>query len=264
ATYVRDPARVRAYALDDVREVDALSTRLFPATFELARMAPRRMSELAAAGPAMGVLEPILLRGYVRARAAPPARQASAEGMAPHAGGAVHLFAAGVAERVVKADVASLYPSLMRAFRVGPARDRLGVLLAVVDRLLALRLAHKAEAKRLPAGSAEAAQHDALQAAMKLVINSADGYIGATGMALFADSDAADEVTRRGRELLAGVLDDLRARGATLLEADTDGVYFAVPEGTTEAEERALVAAVAACLPQGIRLEYEGRYRAML
>jgi DNA polymerase elongation subunit (family B) len=99
---------------------------------------------------------------------------------------------------------------------------------------------------------------------MKLVINSAYGYMGATGMALFADRDAADEVTRRGRELLAGVLDDLRARGATLLEADTDGVYFAVREGTTEDEERALVAAVGARLPEGIRLEYEGRYRAML
>jgi DNA polymerase elongation subunit (family B) len=99
---------------------------------------------------------------------------------------------------------------------------------------------------------------------MKLVINSAYGYMGATGMALFADRDAADEVTRRGRELLAGVLDDLRARGATLLEADTDGVYFAVAPGTTEEEERALVAAVGARLPEGIRLEYEGRYRAML
>jgi DNA polymerase elongation subunit (family B) len=83
-------------------------------------------------------------------------------------------------------------------------------------------------------------------------------------MALFADRDAADEVTRRGRELLAGVLDDLRARRAALLEADTDGVYFSVPVGTTEAEERDLVAAVAARLPDGIRLEYEGRYRAML
>jgi DNA polymerase elongation subunit (family B) len=263
ATYLRDPERVRAYALDDVREVDALSTRLFPASFELARMAPRRFSELAAAGPAMGVLEPILVRAYVRARAAIPEKRPPEEGAEPHAGGAVHLFAAGVAERVVKADVASLYPSLMRAFRVGPASDRLGVLLAVVERLLALRLSHKAEAKRLH-GTPDAGRHDALQAAMKLVINSAYGYMGATGMALFADRDAADEVTRRGRELLAGVLDDLRARGATLLEADTDGVYFAVPEGTTEAEERAVVAAVGARLPPGVRLEYEGRYRAML
>jgi DNA polymerase elongation subunit (family B) len=43
-----------------------------------------------------------------------------------HSGAALHLFAAGVAQRVVKADVASLYPSLMRAFRIGPSRDHLG------------------------------------------------------------------------------------------------------------------------------------------
>ncbi len=48
-----------------------------------------------------------------------------------------------------------------------------------------------------------------------------------------------------------------------MIEADTDGVYFAVPEGFVEADERALVAEVAAELPSGIRLEYEGRYRAM-
>jgi DNA polymerase elongation subunit (family B) len=40
-------------------------------------------------------------------------------------------------------------------------------------------------------------------------------------------------------------------------------VYFAVPSGWREADERALVADIARALPDGIRLEYEGRYRAM-
>ncbi len=83
-------------------------------------------------------------------------------------------------------------------------------------------------------------------------------------MALFADRHAADEVTRRGRELLGQVVAALRARGMVLLEADTDGVFFAAPLGWSEAQERALVAEVAAELPAGIRLEYEGRFRAML
>ena len=82
-------------------------------------------------------------------------------------------------------------------------------------------------------------------------------------MALFADSAAAGEVTRRGREVLNQVLDALRQRGMALVEADTDGVYFAVPEGWTEQQERALVDEIGVELPAGIRLEYEGRYRAM-
>ncbi|HEV2473468.1 MAG TPA: DNA polymerase domain-containing protein, partial [Chthonomonadales bacterium] len=263
-TYRRDPQRVRQYALDDVAEVDGLSRRLLGAPFALASMAPRRYERLASAGPAMGILEPILVRAYLRAGAALP-RQSTLQGAESnmHEGGAVHLFAEGIAEHVVKADVASLYPSLMRTFQIGPTSDRLGVLLAILGRLTDLRFAHKAAAKAAAPGSIEANQHEATQAAMKILVNSAYGYMGAGSMALFADSRAADEVTRRGRETLDQVLDALRQRKIALIEADTDGVYFAVPADWTEEQERDLVAQIGTELPAGIRLEYEGRYRAM-
>ena len=120
------------------------------AAFALARMAPRRYERLADAGAATGVIDPLLVRAYLRAGAALPAHQPG-DGT-PHSGAALHLFATGVAQRVVKADVASLYPSLMRAYRIGPARDRLGALLALVDRLVEQRLAAKARARAAPAG----------------------------------------------------------------------------------------------------------------
>jgi DNA polymerase elongation subunit (family B) len=265
ATYRRDPDAARRYALQDVAEVDALARRLMGAPFALAGMAPRRFERLASAGPAMGILEPLLVRAYLRAHAALPRQDPGSDAvLGPHAGGALHLFAEGIAEHVVKADIASLYPSLMRVHRIGPSCDRLGALLAIVGRLTDLRLQHKDAARRAEPGSAAAAHHDAMQAAMKVLINSAYGYMGAGAMALFADRAAADEVTRRGRETLGNVVDALRARGVALIEADTDGVYFAVPAGWGEERERALVAEVAATLDAGIRLEYEGRYRAML
>ena len=264
-TYRQEPQRVRQYALDDVAEVDGLSRRLLGAPFALAGMAPRRYERLASAGPAMGILEPILVRSYLRAGAALPRQAALQDGSNwQHEGGATHLLAEGIAEQVVKADVASLYPSLMRAFQIGPSCDRLGVLLSVLSRLTDLRLTHKAAARVAPPGSVEANHHEATQAAMKILINAAYGYMGAGSMALFADGRAADEVTRRGRAILSQVLEALRERGLALIEADTDGVYFAVPTGWTEEQERALVAEIGALLPQGIRLEYEGRYRAML
>src|ERR1700681_3742977 len=103
------------------------------AAFALAQMAPRRYERLADAGAATGVIDPLLVRAYLRSGTALPAH---AQGdHTPHSGAALHLFATGVALRVVKADVASLYPSLMRAYRIGPARDSLGALLALVDRL---------------------------------------------------------------------------------------------------------------------------------
>jgi hypothetical protein len=226
-------------------------------------MAPRRYERLADAGAATGVIDPLLVRAYLRAGAALPAHELG-DGT-QHSGAALHLFATGVAHRVVKADVASLYPSLMRAYRIGPSRDRLGALLALVDRLVERRLAEKAAAREAPVGSAERFTHEATSAAMKLVVNSAYGYLAAGGeLTRFADVHAANEVTRRGRETLDLMCRELAARGVTLLEADTDGVYFSVPLSWTEADERRVVREVGALLPPLVQLELEGRYAAML
>lgn len=264
-TYQRDPEIVRHYALDDVREVDALSQRLMGAAFALAGMSPRRYERIANAGPAMGILEPLLIRAYLHAGAAlPKAAPGQEERYGQHQGGASYLLEQGVAKHVVKTDVASLYPSLIRAFRLGPSCDYLGVFLYLMDNLTELRLFHKAAARSAPPGSREANQHEGTQAAMKTMINAAYGYLGATSMALFADLGAANEITRRGRELLDFIIKELRARGVIPLEADTDGVYFCVPETWTEAQERALVKEVGTALPTGVQLEYEARYQAMI
>jgi DNA polymerase elongation subunit (family B) len=257
-----DPDRVRRYAADDVAEVARLARVLGGPAFALAGMAPRRYERLADTGAATGVLDPLLVRAYLRSGAALPAHQPG-DGT-PHSGAALHLFAAGVAHRVVKADVASLYPSLMREYRIGPARDRLGALLAIVDRLVEHRLAAKARARAAPPGSPERYTSEAMSAAMKLVVNSAYGYLGAPGLTRFSDVHAANEVTRRGREVLALLCRELAARGVTLLEADTDGVYFAVPDDWSEPDERRVVAEVARMLPARVQLEHDGRYAAML
>ena len=261
--YRRDPARVLRYATADVEEVAGLARMLGGAAFALAQMTPRRYERLADAGAATGVIDPLLVRAYLRAGMALPAHQPG-DGT-PHSGAALHVFATGVARRIVKADVASLYPSLMRAYRIGPERDHLGAMLALVDRLVERRLAAKASARAAPPGSAERYTHEAMSAAMKLVVNSAYGYLAAGGdLTRFADVHAANQVTRHGRETLELMCRELAARGVTLLEADTDGVYFAVPEGWNEADERRVVAEVAALLPPLVQLEFDGRYAAML
>lgn len=261
--YHTDPDRVRRYAVADVEEVAAISRTLGGPAFALSRMVPRRYERLSDAGAATGMIDPLLVRAYLRSGSALPAHQ-EGDGT-PHSGAALHLFATGVARRVVKADVASLYPSLMRTYRIGPARDHLGALLALVDRLVELRLTSKAAARQAPNGSAERHAHDAMSSAMKLVVNSAYGYLAAGGgLTRFADVHAANEVTRRGRETLDLMCRELAARNVTLLEADTDGVYFSVPASWTEDDERRGVAEVAQLMPPLVQLELEGRYSAML
>jgi len=53
---------------------------------------------------------------------------------------------------------------------------------------------------------------------------------------------------------------ELARRGVTLLEADTDGVYFAVPEDWSEMDERRVVSEVNELLPPLVQLEFDGRY----
>ena len=261
--YQTDPARVRRYATADVEEVAALSRTLGGPAFALARMVPRRYERLSDAGAATGMIDPLLVRAYLHSGTALPAHEES-DGT-PHSGAALHLFATGVAHRVVKADVASLYPSLMRTYRIGPSRDHLGALLVLVDRLVEQRLTAKAAARMAPNGSPERHAHEAMSSAMKLVVNSAYGYLAAGGgLTRFADVHAANEVTRRGRETLDVMCRALADRGVTLLEADTDGVYFAVPVPWTDVEEQRVVSDVAALLPPLVHLELEGRYAAML
>ncbi len=263
AVYLTDPERVRRYATADVVEVEGLARLLGGAAFALAQMAPRRYERLADAGPATGVIDPMLVRAYVRAGEALPA-YAESDGTT-HSGAALLLFTAGVAQRIVKVDVASLYPSLMRSFHIGPKRDHLNALLFLVDRLVEQRLAAKQRAKDAPSGSDARLGNEALSAAMKLVVNSAYGYMAAgEGLTRFNDVHAANDVTRRGRDTLMQMCRALADRGAELLEADTDGIYFAVPETWSEADERRVVDEVAAMLPPLVRLEFEGRYAAML
>jgi DNA polymerase, archaea type len=261
-TYQQNPEQVKRYALQDVAEVDAIAQRLHASTFALTKMAPRRYEKVAYAGTATGILEPLLVRAYLHSKTALPKTTSPSSGE-PHAGGAVILFATGVAKRVVKADIASLYPSLIRLYKIGPKCDTLGVFVHLVDLLTTLRLEHKIASKSSAAGSLEQGEHEAMQAAMKLLINSAYGYLGAGKMAYFADLAAADEITRRGREVLEHVCNELQARGARLIEADTDGVYCCVPDSWDEAKERDLVQEVTSTLPDGLRLEFDGRYQAM-
>jgi DNA polymerase, archaea type len=260
--YRSDPERVRRYARGDGLEASRLARLLGGAAFALAQMAPRRYERLADAGAATGVIDPLLLRAYLRSGAALPVAP-SGDGT-EHTGAGLHLFSSGVAARVVKADVASLYPSLMRQYAIGPSSDRLGALLGLISRLVDQRLDAKRRARTLPQGSSERHSLEAISAAMKLVVNSAYGYLGAVGLTRFSDVHAANEVTRRGRELLDLLCRELLVRGVTLLEADTDGVYFAVPESFREEDERRVVSEIAALLPEHVQLELEGRYAAML
>jgi DNA polymerase elongation subunit (family B) len=258
-TFQTDPERIRRYAADDVEEVAELSRLLLQTAFALSQMVPKPYERIATSGTGQGLIEPLLVRAYLTQGQALPKPQS---GGGSYPGARTELFTSGVIEHVVKADVASLYPSIMLTYGIGPRSDSIAVFPTLLRELTTLRLRHKAEARRHPPDSREAVSNEAVSGAMKQLINSFYGSLG-TSFALFADLDAAGEVTRRGRDILGQMLMELERRGVLLIEADTDGVLFGVPASWTEADERRLVEEVGTTLPPGISVEHDGRYAKM-
>jgi DNA polymerase elongation subunit (family B) len=240
------------YALQDVRETRALSAALSPAWFTQTTIFPYNYQDAVIRGNATKI-NSLFLREYLR-------RGQSVPGLPEvrrFEGGYTDIFFTGVARDVWHCDIASLYPSVMLAFGYLPESDTLGVFGDMLARLRKFRL--EAKAAMRSAKGAEKAHLDALQGTFKILINSFYGYLG-FAQGNFADFAAAAAVTAKGRELLRGMVDWLRQRGAEVIEIDTDGIYFTPPK---DASWDGLYRELAATLPEGIEVEFDARYAAM-
>ncbi len=250
-------ARLAEYALDDVRDVDALSRLCLPTEFYQAQLVPRPFQGVAIGGPGEKIND-MMLRAYLHARHSIP----RAEQPRDYPGGHAELLQVGDFRPVVKCDVESLYPSIMIAERITSKNDVLGASLPMLTDLTARRLHAKAESRRTSGD--ERAMWDGLQSSFKVLINSFYGYLG-YGAGLLNDFDAAERVTLAGQEIIKRVVDCLNATGAIPIEVDTDGVYFVPPPHiVTESDELAYVNELGEALPPGIRLAHDGSYAGML
>ncbi len=255
--YATDPDRLMSYALDDAVETLAISDLLAPPYFAQAQLLPFDYQSVVVRGNATKI-DALLLREYLRQRRAIPAPAPPAD-----VGGAyTAVLQQGVARPVLHVDVTSLYPSIMLESGIAPASDTLGAFPRLLRDLREFRVSAK---QRMQAATDEAERRhlNALQQTFKILINSFYGYLGfAPGH--WSDFDAANRVTAEGRRVVTAIVDRLAGLGATVVEIDTDGVYFVPPpDARDEAAEARLVATLGSALPPGIEIELDGRYAAM-
>ena len=253
-----DPDRLIQYALDDVRDVRTLSELVVPTEFYQTQLLPYTFQETAVSGPGEKI-NALMVGAYLRRGLAIPR---------PHparsfGGGYTELFASGIFNQVVKADVESLYPSIMLNHKIHPEMDTENVFLPMLERLTRRRLESK-NRHRQALSPADKAYWNGLQNSYKILINSFYGYLG-FGRANFNDFDAAEQVTTYGRKIARQLVGILKDRHAEPIEADTDGVYFVAPaKVSAEKEEREFIEAISEELPSGINLSHDGRYAAMI
>src|SRR6476660_911920 len=252
--YLSDSEMFQRRALCGVRETRALSDLLSPSYFIQAQIFPYNYQDVIVRGNATRI-NALFLREYFRQRHSVP------ELPMPRAfeGGYTDIFFTGVARNVWHCDVASLYPSIMLQFDCFPVTDELQIFRHLLTDLRNFRLEAKA---RMRAERDPAKQHhlQALQNTFKILLNSFYGYLG-FAQGHFADFDAAARVTQIGRDLLKKMIDWLNARGAQVIEVDTDGIYFVPPE---KIDIDNLQKDLAKELPAGIDVEIDEEFDAML
>ena len=225
-----DPVELARYNLEDCRLVEAIFEHAHLVDFAMRRaeMTGLAMDRLGGSVAAFDHL--YLPRLHRRGRVARDVGAAPGDsGGSP--GGYVLDSRPGLYDDVLLLDFKSLYPSIIRTFRIDPlglaepgpdpvpgfsgasfAREG-----AILPELVAELGAVREEAK--------AAGDAALSQAVKILMNSFYGVLGAGGCRFF-DSRLATSITRRGHEIIQKSRDFIEARGYPVIYGDTDSLFL--------------------------------------
>lgn len=192
--YRKDPtmwANVKQYAVEDSEDALKLFDKMVAPFFYLAQSIPKTMQQMI--NEASGSqLDSLMIRSYLQDGYSQPRTS-----MKNEFEGAISMGRPGVYEHVAKADVASLYPSIMLEYDI---HDREKDPNNYMIQLLTYFRDQRLENKKLAKTTGER-YYDDLQNAQKIMINSMYGFLGA-GFLLYNYPKGAAEVTRKGREIL--------------------------------------------------------------
>lgn len=230
---------ILAYLQYDLDDMELLADYLVPSVYYQQEFVPD-MSVQALAYNGNGTKWQRMLEEQYRGRRVPNTDEAV------EFEGGLTQGVAGLHRNVSKVDVSSLYPSIMLRYGICSSKDPEGKMLGILANRLTERLRLKALAKQ---GDRAA---DQKQAASKIMINSAYGFLGTPGVG-YNDYEAAALVTAYGRAIAKLMVSTIEESGGTIAEVDTDGVLFITPLG----ENERIFQAVQASLPDGINVEHE-------
>jgi len=235
--YHEDPVQLAAYNLEDCRLVLDIfaETRLIDFLVRRAELTGLALDRFGGSVAAFDHL--YLPRLHRRGRVAPSVERAEPGPASP--GGYVLDSRPGLYDNVLALDFKSLYPSIIRTFRIDPlglaepgsdpvpgflgarfAREG-GILPELIEALWRVR----DEARR--AGDAALAQ------AVKILMNSFYGVLAADGCR-FHDPRLASSITRRGHEIIKESRSRLEAEGYPVIYGDTDSLFVLLGPGIDE------------------------------
>lgn len=183
--------KIKAYAIDDADDALSIYDLMIPPFFYSTQSIPRSFQHIinSASG---SQINGIMVRGYLQQGHSIAKADDAAEYV-----GAISFAIPGIHKNVLRFDVSSLYPSVMRQYRIyNEKKDPQALFLKMVNYFTEERLGNKRKAKE----TGERYYKD-LEQSQKIIINSMYGFLGANRVN-YNYPDGAAAVTRHGREIL--------------------------------------------------------------
>lgn len=184
-------AKIKAYAIDDADDALALFDLMIPAYFYFTQSVSKTFQQMINSATGSQINN-MMVRSYLQLGHSIAKTEELEEFR-----GAISFGVPGVYHGALKVDVSSLYPSVIRQYRIEhKQKDPKGHYLQLVETFTLERLRNKAiwEKTNDPF-------YKDLQESQKIFINSAYGLLGTPGLN-YNYSDGAAQVTRLGREVL--------------------------------------------------------------
>jgi DNA polymerase-2 len=263
----QDKTALAAYNLEDCQLVWDIfeKTELIDFSIERARLTGLEMDKV---GGSVAAFENLYLpRLHRKGFIAPNIGDYQGELSAP--GGYVMDSNPGLHKSVLLLDYKSLYPSIIRTFKVDPYA-RLAAKQAAVDDIVAgFDGASFSKSENILPGiiaelwqardQAKADKNAALSQAIKIIMNSFYGVLGTTGCRLH-DSRLTSSITRRSHEIILQTVKLIEAEGYEVIYGDTDSVFVSLHQAadneTAQSIGRHLVGIINAYWPDHLRQQY--------
>ena len=263
-------AKIKAYCVDDADDSLGLFDLMSPAQFYMTQSIPRSFQSVHESATGAQI-NGIMVRAYLQDRHSIPKADASGEFT-----GALSDGFPGIYRNSIKWDISSLYPSIMRNYKVfDKDKDPDGYFLKITDYFTLERLKNK----KLSQQTGDK-YYDDLQGAQKIFANSLYGVLGAGGLN-FNSIRNASYVTEKGREILKkaitwasgndyveGKLVPLNVynKGFTLVNLDTDAITVCKKDQSPfeKEEQNSLLIELNSLYPELIRFEPDGYFKCVV
>lgn len=183
--------KIKKYAIDDADDALKLFDLMIPSLFYYTQSVPRSLQSVVNSATGSQI-NSLMVRAYLQQGHSIARGSAAVEYE-----GAISFGVPGIHKNVLRFDVASLYPSVIRQYKIhSQEKDPQQLFLKMVDFFTEERLKNK----KLGKETGDRYYKD-LEQSQKIMINSAYGFLGA-GKLNYNYPEGAAEVTRHGRRIL--------------------------------------------------------------